>query len=138
MNLQEIRDLLPYSEPFLFVDELIEVNEDCAKGKYTFRADLPFYLGHFKGNPITPGAILTECCAQIGVVCLGIYLLAGQVNSTFKIALTSAEMEFLLPVRPDEEVLLESNKVYFRFNKIKCRVNMLNDQGALVCKGTIA
>ena len=46
-----------------------------AEGFYTFKEDEYFYQGHFKDNPITPGVILTEVMAQIGVVCLGIYLL---------------------------------------------------------------
>lgn len=129
---------LPYAWPFLFVDELIGVHDEGIKGKYTFRSELPFYEGHFKKNPITPGAILTECCAQIGVVCLGIYLIGDQFDANAKMALTSAEMEFLLPVFPGEEVLVESKKIYFRFNKLKCKVMMLNQSGNPICKGTIA
>ena len=138
MNFREILKDLPYSEPFLFVDELIDVNTESAKGKYTFRSNLPFYRGHFKGNPVTPGAILSECCAQIGVVCLGIYLLDRQFGKKSKIALTSSEMEFLLPVFPKEEVTVESKKIYFRFNKLRCKVHMYNQRGELVCKGVIA
>ena len=37
------------------------------KGYYTFKNDEYFYQGHFKDNPITPGVILTEVMAQIGV-----------------------------------------------------------------------
>ena len=51
---------LPYAKPFLFVDELLFVNENGAKGTFTFRPELDFYKGHFKENPITPGVILTD------------------------------------------------------------------------------
>jgi 3-hydroxyacyl-[acyl-carrier-protein] dehydratase len=138
MQSEEIIKKLPYTTPFLFVDELLEVNQMGVNGKYTFRSDLTFYEGHFKGNPVTPGAILTECCAQIGLVCLGIYLLGGKFDKAGKIALTSSEMEFLLPVFPKETVFVQSEKVYFRFNKLKCKVKMRNHSGALVCKGIIA
>ncbi|NAY90917.1 hydroxymyristoyl-ACP dehydratase [Muricauda sp. JGD-17] len=138
MNTDEIIQSLPYSEPFLFVDELLEVDAEGAKGVYTFRSDMPFYEGHFKGNPITPGVILTECCAQIGLVCLGIYLVDGQFDQNSKIALTSSEMEFLLPVFPGEKVIVTSKKVYFRFHKLKCSVKMFNEKGELVCRGTIS
>ena len=66
---------MPYQAPFLFVDELISLSEHGVEGFYTFKKDEYFYQGHFKNNPITPGVILTEVMAQIGVVCLGIYLL---------------------------------------------------------------
>ncbi len=138
MNFKDILGLLPYSEPFIFVDQLIEVSDEGIKGKYTFPPNLPFYRGHFEGNPVTPGAILTECCAQIGVVCLGIYLMGGQFDKKTTIALTSSEMEFLIPLYPGEEVVVESKKVYFRFNKLKCKVYMRNQKGELVCNGTIA
>lgn len=138
MNFQDILDHLPYSEPFIFVDQLLEVNPKGVKGKYTFRSDLPFYSGHFKDNPVTPGAILTECCAQIGVVCLGIYLMDGESHERINIALTSWEMDFLAPVFPGESVIVESKKIYFRFNKLKCKVNMHNLSGEQVCYGTIA
>ena len=70
-----ILDRLPYSEPFLFVDKLVQVDDDGVEGLYTFKEDAGFYTGHFKNNPVTPGVLLTECCAQIGLVSLGIHLL---------------------------------------------------------------
>jgi 3-hydroxyacyl-[acyl-carrier-protein] dehydratase len=92
MSAKEIIHYLPYREPFLFVDELTEVSEQLVEGLYTFKESAFFYRGHFKDNPITPGVILTETMAQIGVVCLGIYLLRDQVlNDGFpKIAFRSA------------------------------------------------
>ncbi|WP_222984217.1 3-hydroxyacyl-ACP dehydratase FabZ family protein [Flagellimonas meishanensis] len=138
MTVGEIIQSLPYSEPFLFVDELLEVHDDGIKGNYTFRSDLPFYQGHFKDNPVTPGAILTECCAQIGVVCLGIHLMEGQFGEDSIIALSSFDMEFLLPVFPGEKVTVTSKKIYFRFNKLKCSVKMFNAKDKLVCRGIIS
>ncbi|MBT8319592.1 MAG: hydroxymyristoyl-ACP dehydratase, partial [Gramella sp.] len=63
--MQKILDQLPYSKPFLFVDEILEVNDNSISGTFTFSKDLDFYRGHFSGNPVTPGVILTECMAQI-------------------------------------------------------------------------
>lgn len=74
MKFNNIISQLPYSEPFLFVDELLHVDENGATGTYTFKKNLDFYKGHFKDNPVTPGVILTETMAQIGMVCLGIFL----------------------------------------------------------------
>ena len=74
MTAEQIISKLPYQHPFLFVDELTDISENGITGSYTFKKDDYFYQGHFKDNPITPGVILTETMAQIGVVCLGIYL----------------------------------------------------------------
>ena len=141
MNPSEIIKNLPYTKPFLFVDTLTEFSENGVAGNYTFKEDAFFYEGHFKGNPITPGVILTETMAQIGVVCLGIYLLKDEIFKTDKnplIALTSNQVDFYLPVLPNEKVTVISEKQYFRFNKLKCAVKMINEKNELVCRGTIS
>lgn len=134
---QEILALLPYTKPFLFVDEITAIDENGVKGTYTFDENLDFYKGHFKDYPVTPGVILTETMAQIGLTCLGIYLLGANVTQV-SIAMTSSNIEFLKPVYPAEKVTVISEKKYFRFNKLKCEVRMENEAGEVVCKGEIA
>ena len=138
MNNQEIIAKLPYSEPFLFVDELLSINENGAEGTFTFNENLEFYKGHFKDKPITPGVILTEVMAQIGLVCLGIFLLNNEFNKMNSIALTSTNIEFLKPVFPSEKVIVISEKIYFRFGKLKCKVIMKNEKQEIVCRGELA
>lgn len=138
MKKEEIISKLPYSKPFLFVDEIIHIDENGVEGNYTFDENLDFYKGHFKDFPVTPGVILTEVMAQIGVVCLGIYLLNNTFSKTKSIALTSTEIEFLKPVFPTEKVSVFSEKIYFRFGKLKCKVIMKNEKGEVVSSGLIA
>ena len=140
MKKETIIQLLPYQAPFLFVEKLTYISENRSEGYYTFKNDEYFYKGHFKDNPITPGVILTEVMAQIGVVCLGIYLLKKDFCKIKKpqIALSSSEVDFFLPVKPKERVKVVSEKIYFRFNKLKCKVQLFNKRNELVCKGTIS
>ena len=138
MTNKEIISKLPYSKPFLFVDELLHVDQNGVEGTYTFDENLDFYKGHFNNNPVTPGVMLTEVMAQIGVVSLGIYLLNEKFNKNTSIALTSIEIDFLKPVFPNEKVTVISEKVYFRFGKLKCKVVMKNEKGEIVCSGVIA
>jgi 3-hydroxyacyl-[acyl-carrier-protein] dehydratase len=138
MTNQEIIAKLPYSKSFLFVDEILHINENGVEGTYYFDENLDFYKGHFKDNPITPGVILTEAMAQIGLVCLGIFLLDDSFNKAISIALTSSEIAFLKPVFPNERVTVISEKIYFRFGKLKCKVIMKNEKGEEVCTGIIA
>lgn len=138
MSTEELLSKLPYSKPFLFVDEILSISKNGVEGSYFFNPNLDFYKGHFRDNPITPGVILTETMAQIGVVCLGIYLVGDAFNSSTKIALTSSEIEYLKPVFPLERVIVISEKIYFRFGKLKCKVKMINHKGLEVCRGTIA
>ena len=141
MKSSEIISKLPYQEPFLFVKSIDAVDENYIKGSYTFKASSWFYEGHFKNNPITPGVILTECAAQIGLASFGLYLLSNEENINLehiKLAMTSTDIEFLKPVLPDEKVIVEATKVYFRFNKLKSSVKMFDRAGDLVFTGEIA
>lgn len=140
MTKKEILSLLPYSPPFLFADELHEITENGAKGCYTYKPGEYFYQGHFKEFPITPGVILIETMAQIGVVCLGIYLYSDKMATAAmpEIAFTSVDVNFLAPVFPGEKVTVTSLKKYFRFNKLHCEVEMRNRDDKIVCSGTIS
>ena len=135
---QEILERLPYEPPFLFVDELEEVNENGAKGSFSFTPEQYFYKGHFRNNPVTPGVILTECMAQIGLVSLGLFLLNEEELQNARIALTHTDVHFYLPVFPGEKVKVTSEKIYFRFQKLKCKVEMRNAEGKLVGRGEIS
>ena len=135
-----ILESLPDQPPFLFVDELTKITDNGVTGNYTFKESEYFYRGHFKDYPVTPGVILTEVMAQIGVVCLGIYLLREKFLDVKKpkIALTSHNIDFFLPVKPKQRVNVVSEKIYFRFNKLKCKVELFNEKNQLVCKGYIS
>jgi len=140
MKEQQIISLLPYQKPFLFVDGINTISDAGITGHYTFKNDEIFYEGHFKNYPVTPGVILTECMAQIGLICLGIYLLRTELEDAKdpKIALTSNKIDFYLPVLPGEKVTVISEKEMFRFNKLKCKVKMLNTKDELVARGEIS
>lgn len=134
-----ILDLLPYRSSFRFVDEIAFLDADKVIGHYTLREDAFFYEDHFPGNPVTPGAILTEIMAQIGLVVLGIYLItdaagAATPDSVFPL-LSSANVEFYKMVLPGQKVTVTSKKQYFRFDKLKCQVEMHDAAGERVAKG---
>ncbi|WP_231464042.1 3-hydroxyacyl-ACP dehydratase FabZ family protein [Pedobacter sp. Leaf132] len=139
MTNSQIIEKLPYGKSFLFVDELLQVDQNGAKGTFTFGKDLTFFESHFKYNPVTPAVILTETMAQIGLVCLGIFLLKDALTKNdMGFVMTSNVIDFLKPVYPGEQVWVSSEKIYFRFNKLSCKVKMENANGDLVCKGTIS
>lgn len=110
MKSEDILAKLPYSEPFLFVDTIEKIDESGVVGTYRYDENLSFYKGHFVDHPVTPGVILTETMAQIGVVCLGIFILNDSFTKDSVIALTSSEIDFLKPVFPSETVTVFSEK----------------------------
>jgi 3-hydroxyacyl-[acyl-carrier-protein] dehydratase len=139
---EQVLDLLPQAEPFRFVDEILEVDEDHIVARYTFRPDAEFYRGHFPGRPVTPGVLLLESMAQVSVVALGIYLIAleaGEAAVQRHLALfTDAEVEFSGLVGPGARVTIRAEKVFFRRGKIRSRAEMTLDDGTVVCSATIA
>ena len=138
----EVLELLPQQEPFRFVDEILEVSDEHIVAGYTFPADSNFYRGHFPGNPVTPGVILLECVAQVGVVALGIYLVgreAGLEAVERRLALFSdAEVEFSGIVRPGDHVTVSARKTFWRRGKLRSEAEMHLDDGTLVCTATIS
>ncbi|MFY0599800.1 MAG: hydroxymyristoyl-ACP dehydratase [Cyclobacteriaceae bacterium] len=135
---KDIIEKLPYSKPFHFVDELESINEAGVVGKYTLKKDEYFYEGHFPKNPVTPGVIIIEIMAQIGVVCLGIFLEHDKSNNSdnFVPLFSSTNVDFLKPAYPGDELKVSSNKIYYRFGKLKCTIECHNlTTNELVCKG---
>lgn len=138
----EVLELLPQQEPFRFVDEIDEVSKDHIFARYRFRPEADFYRGHFPGNPVTPGVILLECLAQVGVVALGIYLVAleeGLEAVARRVALfADAHVDFSGIVKPGQEVTVSARKTFYRRGKLRCEAEMHSDDGTLVCSGTIS
>ena len=139
---EEVLELLPQQEPFRFVDEILEVSADHIVAHQTFPAEAEFYRGHFPGNPITPGVILLECLAQVGVVALGIFAVAqdgGREAVQGKLALFSdAHVDFSGVVKPGQRVTVSARKTFFRRGKLRSEAEMRLDDGTLVCSGTIS
>jgi len=138
----QLLELLPQQEPFRFVDEILEVDEDHIVARYTFRPGADFYRGHFPGNPITPGVLLIEAMAQTGVVALGIYLVAcekglEEVRRVLTV-FTDVTAEFSGVVRPGDAVTIRARKVFFRRMKLRAEVEMRRDDGTLVATATVA
>ena len=103
--MSEIESLLPHRDPFLFVDEIIEANEEKIIAKRVFTANEYFFKGHFPEYPVVPGVILVETMAQSGGAGLRkLGVLGG--DSLFFFA-TVDKVKFRRQVRPGDEVRCE-------------------------------
>ena len=97
---------LPHRPPFLFLDCVTSLTPgEAACGEKTFSADDPIFTGHFPGNPIVPGVILTEALAQLagiaGAGCDGRTFLLSAIRS----------MKFPTAAHPGDRIVLHSRKI---------------------------
>ena len=101
---------LPHAPPFVFVREVINCEPgQSVEARTVFNADDPIFAGHFPGNPIVPGVILTEALAQTA----GIAAASGYPDTTQPLFLLSAirTMKFLQAVRPADQIDLHAEKI---------------------------
>ena len=142
-KIPQILELLPYSDPFLFVDDITELNEDRITGNYTIKENEYYFRGHFKEKPIVPGVIITEIMAQIGLVSFGIGLLLKQFEDKPEDAdkeilpvFSNFHVEFVNAVGPGAKLVVESKKVFFRLGKLFCKVKCTHE-GQVVARGKL-
>ena len=71
LNKEEIEKIIPQRDPFLMIDEVEEYvpGESAIDNKYVNEKEW-YFKGHFPGNPIMPGVLITEALAQTGAVAI--------------------------------------------------------------------
>jgi 3-hydroxyacyl-[acyl-carrier-protein] dehydratase len=142
MTSAEVLAAIPQQDPFRFIDEILELDQDHIISRYRFRPESDFYRGHFPGNPVTPGVILIEAMAQAGIVALGIFLVSHEEGGfdpeKMMTLFTDASVDFGGMVKPGDQVTVECKKVFWRRRKLRAEATMSLDDGTVVCSGTVS
>lgn len=71
LSTKEIMDIIPHRHPFLLVDTIEELEPGVrAVGYKCVTYDEPYFSGHFPQEPVMPGVLQIEACAQVGAVAI--------------------------------------------------------------------
>ena len=70
LDKKQIKDIIPYQEPFLFVDGVEEMGENTISGFYQTTSDDYYFKGHFVDFKIMPGVLVVEALAQLSTIVL--------------------------------------------------------------------
>ncbi len=71
MDKESVLQTIPHRPPFLFVDEVVEFEEQRILTRVRADPAAEFFKGHYPGNPVMPGVLLCECCFQAGALLVG-------------------------------------------------------------------
>ena len=102
--LNEIKELIPHRDPFLFLDKLFNIEKlTSATGYKIFTANEPFFKWHFPEKAVVPGVILVEMMAQTAAALIA-YSIKDETFDKIVYLMNISDTKFRKPVFPGDEV----------------------------------
>lgn len=130
----DIQKILPHRYPFLLIDKVVEISENKITAIKNVTINEPFFQGHFPGNPIMPGVLITEALAQVGAV----MLLSMEENKGKLGVFTGIDgFKFRRQVVPGDTLRLEAELLKYRHGMGKASVKVTVD-GEVAAMGEIS
>jgi len=105
VTLEQIKQAIPHREPFLLVDEILELGEKrivCAK---RLTGDEFWFAGHYPGQPVMPGVLLCEAAMQAGAILLSKFVEGAE--GKVPVATRLNDVKFKKIVRPGDRIEME-------------------------------
>jgi UDP-3-O-[3-hydroxymyristoyl] N-acetylglucosamine deacetylase / 3-hydroxyacyl-[acyl-carrier-protein] dehydratase len=105
-DINALLKIMPHRYPFLLIDRVVDFDPEnktvIALKNVTMNEE--FFQGHFPGNPVMPGVLITECMAQAG----SILILQEEPDWDKKLVLFMGikNAKFRKPVVPGDQLIL--------------------------------
>lgn len=133
-NKAQIKKIIPHREPFLLVDEVIEIKPGKKiKAIKEVKEQEYYFEGHFPSNPIMPGVLIVESMAQAGAISL---LVLPEHKGKIALFAGIDRVRFKKLVKPGDRLELEVECLQFRRGVGKARATAKVD-GQLACSAEI-
>ena len=101
-----IEALIPHREPFLWLDEVLELSETLVRARKRVAEDLEIFRGHYPDFPVLPGVLLCEAVFQAGAVLIAS---GGDIpEGHVPVVTRQHETRFRRMVRPGEVLDIEA------------------------------
>ena len=125
LNQEEIKEYIPHREPFLFIDQLTDIEKlKKATGVKTFTQNDYFFQGHFPEQPVVPGVILVEMMAQTAAALIA-YSIKEETFDKIVYLMNIDNTKFRKPVLPNE-------KIFAKVNALRSKGRVWKFEGVLV------
>ena len=115
----EIQQIIPHRPPFLWLDEVLEIDEKRIVARKFVDPELDVFRGHYPHFPILPGVLICEALFQASAVLIG--KMAPTPSSAVPVATRIQGAQFRRMVRPGDTLQLEvdlterlANAVFFK------------------------
>ena len=105
MTRDEIQQLIPHRDPFLWLDEIVELTESRIHARKTLSPDLPVFTGHYPNFPVFPGVLQLEAAMQAGAVLIA--KTSTMAPGKVPVATRINNVQFRRMVRPGETIDIE-------------------------------
>jgi len=116
LNKDQIKKIIPYQEPFLFIDEVEEIGENTISGFYQTAIDDYYFKGHFVDFKIMPGVLVIEALAQLSTIFLRKKL--GEIHKKYHLlAYDVRGVQFYKPIFPGNKIILKDEILSLIENK---------------------
>lgn len=107
LDKEKIKEIIPYQEPFLFVDGVEEMSEEKISGFYQTSKNDYYFKGHFVDFKIMPGVLVVEALAQLSTILLRKKIGENHKNYHF-LAYDVKSCQFFKPIFPGDKIDLKA------------------------------
>ncbi|MDO4569233.1 MAG: 3-hydroxyacyl-ACP dehydratase FabZ family protein [Planctomycetia bacterium] len=140
----DITNAIPHRPPFLFVDDILSLEEKKIVCVKKFSGEEDFFKGHYPDFPLVPGVILCEAALQSGAIYLSKTFeeapsqgenLRNPLQGKMPVVAKMSDIRFKQVVRPGDSIQIETSLVDHVANAYSM-ASVVTTQGKIAAKLT--